>query len=165
MVHTTESPAPPVAPTLKTEFAFTVRASVAPPIVIGNGPDGLRRFVPILGGTFTGPLLSGKVVAGGGDWQVVRGDGVLSADAKYTLETSDGVLIAVTNRGIRHAPPDIMAKLTRGEPVPADSYYFRTAAQFEAPVGGKYDWVNRVIFAATAEREPNAAIIHFFRIL
>jgi hypothetical protein len=154
-----------MSPVLKTEFAFTAKVAVAPPIIIGNGPEGLRRFVPILGGTFTGPLLSGKVVAGGGDWQLVRTDGVLSVEAKYTLETSDGVLIAVTNRGIRHAPPDIMAKLTRGEQVPPDSYYFRTTAQFEAPLGSKYEWVNKVIFAATAEREPNAAVIHFFRIL
>jgi hypothetical protein len=138
---------------------------VAPPIVIGNAPEGLRRFVPILGGTFTGPLLSGKVVAGGGDWQVVRSDGVLAVEARYTLETSDGVLIAVTNCGIRHAPPDIMAKLTRGEPVPQDSYYFRTTAQFEAPLESNCEWVNRVVFAATAEREPDAAIIHFFRVL
>jgi hypothetical protein len=49
--------------------------------------------------------------------------------------------------------------------VPPGSYYFRTIAQFEAPVGGPHDWVNRVVFAATAEREPDTAVIHFFRIL
>jgi hypothetical protein len=152
-------------PELNLEFAFTVRASLEAPVVIGNGPEGLRRFIPIKGGTFSGPLLNGKVVPGSGDWQVVRPDGALKVEARYTLETTDGTLIAVNNRGIRHAAPDVMEKLTRGELVPPASYYFRTAATFEAPVGSACDWVNRTMFVATAEREPNAAIIHFFRLL
>jgi hypothetical protein len=150
---------------LKTEYAFTARVSVDSPTVVGNGPEGLRRFVAILGGTICGPLLTGKVLAGSGDWQVLRADGVLNVEARYTLETSDGVLIACTNRGIRHGPPDIMARLMRGEPVPTDSYYFRTTAQFEAPLGSPYEWMNRAMFAGKAEREPNAAIVHFFRVL
>lgn len=152
-------------PELNLEFAFTVRAALLPPVIVGQGPEGLRRFVPIDGGTFSGPLLSGKVLPGSGDWQVVRPDGVLNAEARYTLQTSDGVLIAVSNRGIRHAPPDIMEKLSRGEAVPAGSYYFRTSATFEAPLDSPHAWVNRTVFVSTAEREPSTAIIHFFRLL
>ena len=152
-------------PELNLEFAFTVRAALSPPIVVGQGPEGLRRFVPIVGGAFTGPLLSGNVVPGSGDWQVVRADGALNVEARYILETADRVLIAVNNRGIRRAAPDIMAKLTRGEPVPPNAYYFRTSATFEAPLGSPHEWVNRTIFVATAEREPSTAIIHFFRLL
>ena len=152
-------------PVLQTEYAFTARVAVAAPLVVGNGPEGLRRFVAIEGGTVSGPLLNGKVLAGSGDWQVVRADGVLNVEARYTLETSEGVRIACTNRGIRHAPPDIMGKLMRGEPVAVDSYYFRTTAQFEAPIGSPYEWMNHAMFAGKAEREPSAAIIHFFRVL
>jgi hypothetical protein len=152
-------------PTFQTEFAFTARVTVSAPVAVGDGPEGLRRFVAIEGGTVSGPLLTGKVLPGSGDWQVVRADGVLNVEARYILETSDGVRIACTNRGIRHAPPDIMGKLMRGEPVPVDSYYFRTTAQFEAPRGSPYEWMNHAMFAGKAEREPNAAIVHFFRIL
>lgn len=152
-------------PALETQFAFTARVAVAPPTSIGHGPEGLRRFVPILGGPASGPLFNGKVIAGSGDWQVVRDDGVLNVEARYTLESHDGVLIACTNRGIRHAPPEVMEKLMRGEPVPADSYYFRTSAQFEAPLGSAYEWMNRALFTGKAEREPSAAIVHFFRVL
>src|SRR3954465_623741 len=109
-------------PELSLEFAFTAPASLAPPIAVGQAPDGLRRFVPITGGSFAGPLLSGKVVPGSGDWQIVRSDGALNAEARYILETEDGVLISVNNRGVRHAAPDVMAKLNRGELVPATSY-------------------------------------------
>ncbi len=147
------------------DYAFTVRAALEPPIVIGQGPEGLRRFVPIIGGTFSGPLLSGKVVPGSGDWQVVRADGVLFADARYTLESASGVKFSVQNRGIRHAPPDIMEKLTKGEPVPASSHYFRTSALMEAPLDSEIAFLNRTLFVATAEREPNTAIIHFHRVL
>jgi hypothetical protein len=55
--------------------------------------------------------------------------------------------------------------LNRGEQVLPDVYYFRTAAQFEAAVSSPYDWLNRAVFMATAEREVGLAIIHFFRIL
>jgi hypothetical protein len=154
----------PAEPVLETEFAFTARVAVAPPITVGDGPEGLRRFVAIEGGPVAGPLFNGRVVPGSGDWQVVRADGVLKAEARYTLESHDGVLVACTNHGIRHAPPEIMASLMRGEPVPLDSYYFRTSAQFEAPIGSPYEWMNRTLFAGKAEREPSAAIIHFFRI-
>jgi hypothetical protein len=152
-------------PQLKSEYAFTVRASLEAPVIVGQGPEGLRRFVPITGGTFTGPLLSGKVIPGSGDWQVVRADGVLSADARYTLESQSGVRFSVHNRGIRHAPPDIMEKLTQGTPVSADSYYFRTCALIEAPLDSELAHLNRWLFIATAEREPNTAIIHFSRLL
>ena len=49
--------------------------------------------------------------------------------------TSEGTEIAVTNRGLRRAPPAMMERLLRGEPVDARNVYFRTAPVFEAPAG------------------------------
>jgi Protein of unknown function (DUF3237) len=43
--------------------------------------------------------------------------------------------------------------LNRGEQVLPDVYYFRTAAQFEAPVSSPYEWLDRAVFMATVERE------------
>src|ERR1044071_9834005 len=107
---------PSQQPEPQTQYAFTARVKVAAPTTIGNGPEGLRRFVAIEGGPVEGPMFKGRVIAGSGDWQVIRGDGILNVEARYTLESHDGVLIACCNRGIRHAPPDIMAKLMDGEP-------------------------------------------------
>lgn len=146
------------------EFAFEACVAVAQPLIVGESSHGLRRVVPIIGGTFAGPNFNGRVLAGGGDWQFVRPDGVLEVHAKYTLETDDGILIAVDNRGIRHATPAVMERLTRGEAVDPKDYYFRTAARFEAPLNSKYNWLNRKLFIAVAERQPTAAIVRFFTI-
>jgi len=146
------------------KFVFAARVTVDKPMVIGDSTHGLRRVVPITGGTFAGPTIKGKVVPGGADWQFVRPDGVLEIMAKYTLQTDDGVLIMITNSGMRHAPPAVMERLTKGEPVSGSEYYFRTTASFEAPVGSKYEWLNRAIFIGVAEREPSAAIIRFYMV-
>jgi len=131
--------------------------------VIGPSSHGLRRVVPILGGTVAGPRLSGRIVPGGADWQFVRPDGVLSLEAKYTLEADDGALIMVTNRGMRHGPPEIIERIGRGEDVPAGAYYFRSVAEFEAPLG-IHEWLNRALFIGIAERKAAVAIVRFHQL-
>ena len=151
------------APAAEMEFAFEARVMVQTPLVVGQSSHGLRRIVPITGGTFEGPNIRGRVIAGGADWQFVRPDGVLAVEAR-SLQTSDSVLIMVTNRGIRRAPQAVMERLGRGEPVQPSEYYFRTTAEFEAPIGSKYEWLNQSVFVGIAERRPDAAIIRFYRV-
>ncbi len=143
------------------EFVFEAAVKVDAPLIIGQSSHGLRRVIPILGGTVTGPRLTASVVPGGADWQFIRPDGVLSLEARYTLQTEDGALIMVVNRGMRHGPADIIEKIGRGEDVPADSYYFRTVAEFEAPIG-KYDWLNKALFLGVAERKAGLALVRFY---
>jgi Protein of unknown function (DUF3237) len=151
--------------TLRSRFAFEARVAVATPLVVGPATIGLRRIVPITGGTVSGPRFAGKVVPGGADWQVVRPDGVLQIEAKYTLESNDGVLVMVTNRGMRHGAPAVIEKLARGEAVDPSEYYFRTSAEFEAPSESKYAWMNRAIFIGVAERSANLAVVRFHEVL
>lgn len=152
------------APPVQTEFAFEARVTVDKPLVVGDSAHGLRRIVPITGGTVSGPLFKGRVVPGGADWQFVRPDGVLEVLAKYTLQADDGTLVLIENRGLRHASPPVMERITKGEPVDPKEYYFRTTAQFEAPRGSKYEWLNRAVFVGVAERHPDAAVIRFYRV-
>ncbi len=155
---------PPAPPALRTDFVFEARVKVDKPLVIGQSAYGLRRVIPIAGGSFAGPGIKGTVVPGGADWQFVRPDGVIDVQAKYTLKTDDGTLIMVENRGMRHAPPAVMERIAKGEPVPASEYYFRTTAQFEAPAGSKYEWLNRAVFIGVAERQPDAAVLRFYQV-
>jgi hypothetical protein len=48
-----------------------------------------------------------------------------------TLLTDDDALILMTYRGVRHGPPDVIARLGRGEPVDLSEYYLRSAPFFE----------------------------------
>jgi hypothetical protein len=151
-------------PKLQSEFVFEARIAVDKPIVVGDGPHGLRRVVPIAGGTVTGPKLTGTVVPGGADWQFVRPDGTLQIEAKYTLKADDGSLIMITNRGVRRGPKEVIERLAKGEQVDPALYYFRTSAEFEAPVGSKYAWLNNSVFVGVAERQAAAAVIRFFEV-
>lgn len=147
------------------EFVTEIRVQLDSIHVIGPSSHGLRRVVPILGGVMEGPQLNGRVLSGGADWQFVRPDGVLELEAKYTLETHDGVLIMVTNTGLRHGPPAVIEQLSRGEVVDPSQYYFRSVPQFEAPLGSAYEWMNKSIFIGSAARGPAAALVKFYRVL
>jgi hypothetical protein len=137
--------------------------TLAPPQELGDGPLGRRRVIPITGGSFSGERVSGRVLAGGADWQVIRADGVAELDARYTLETGDGALIYVRNFGYRHGPADVIRRLTAGEAVDPSAYYFRTTPRFET--GAKrYLWMNRIICVARGARRPAAVEFEMFEV-
>ena len=50
------------------------------------------------------------------DWQLLRSDGVLEMDLRFTLRTDDGALISMSAFGLRHGPPDVIAAMTSGGP-------------------------------------------------
>ena len=93
---------------------------------------------------------------GGADWQYVRGDGVIELEARYSIRTADGTEIAVTNRGLRRAAPEIMERMARGEAVDPALVYFRTVPTFEAPPAPTNGSIS--VFVATAARLPDSAI-------
>jgi len=135
----------------RVEFAYEAVVELGPAVEHGMAPDGERRHIPILGGTFEGPLLRGVILPNGADWQVTRSDGVLLLDAVYGMRTGDGAVIQVRNRGMRSGPPETMAALARGERIDPTSIYFRAAPTLIAPAG-PYDWLNRALFLCTGER-------------
>jgi hypothetical protein len=151
--------------TLETRLAFEARVALGDIIVVGPSAHGFRRIVPIVGGTFEGPRVRGRVLPSGADFQFIRPDGVLELEARYALETDDGVPLLVINRGLRRASPEVSERLLRGEPVAATEYYFRTCAQLEAPIGSRYEWLNGSLFIGRAERLPDAAVVQFYEVL
>ena len=141
-----------------------IDVQVGPIRDLGPTPHGRRRIIPILGGTVRGERLNGEVPAGGADWQYVRGDGVLELEARYSIRATDGAEIAVINRGMRRASPEVMDRLSRGEVVDPALVYFRTAPVFEAP-DGPHAWLNRSVFVGTAARFPDRVQIKVFEVL
>jgi len=144
-------------------FAFELRVSVGAPVMVGQVPRGQRRIVSILGGTFEGPNIKGKVVPGGADWQIIRADGFSELDTRYTLETEKGQLIYVQNAGMRHAAPAVMEKLLKGETVDPKLVYFRTIPTFET-AAPDLQWLTRALFIGTGERYPTEVVIRFWRV-
>ena len=143
------------------EYAFTAFVSAGVPLDAGPIAAGRRRIIPITGGHVEGPRLTGVVLPGGADWQVVLPDGTAQLVARYTLRATDGTLISVVNRGVRRGPPEVLARLAAGEAVDPASYYFRAAPCFEvAP--GPHDWLARSVFVATGERLPYQVVIRVF---
>jgi hypothetical protein len=142
---------------------FTVRFDVDAPRPLGATPFGQRRIVRITGGSFEGPRLRGTVLPEGGDWLLLRPDGVLQLDVRATLQTDDGHLIYMTYRGLRHGPPEVIERLNRGETVDPKSYYFRTSPVFET-AAAPYDWLNRIVAVATGERLPAGPIYTVYEV-
>lgn len=127
----------------------------------GETPLGKRRIIPITGGQFEGERLRGEVLPGGADWQLVRPDGVALLDARYTLRTDDGALIYVSNRGVRHGPPEVLAQLARGEDVDPALYYFRATPTFETGAA-HYGWLNNIVAVCSGVRRREAVVLGFW---
>lgn len=144
-------------------FVLELRAQVGPPVEIGDVPHGRRRIVPILGGTFSGPGIKGKVLPGGADWQIVRDDGLTELDTRYVLETDNGQLVYVQNRGVRHASPEVMQKLLAGEQVDPSLVYFCTTPTFEMS-DPDVQGLTRFVFVGVGERHPTEVVIRVWRV-
>ena len=148
---------------LRLEPLLKVDITLAEPLELGDSPLGRRRIINITGGTFRGERLSGKVLPGGADWQVIRTDGVADLDARYTLQTSDGALIYVKNHGYRHGPPEVLKKLSLGEDVDPSLYYMRTSPLFETG-DARYAWLNRLICVGTGARRKSSVHLEIFEV-
>ena len=144
-------------------LALTLRVQVGEPMEMGTVPRGRRRIIPILGGTFEGPGIRGRVLPGGADWQIVRSDGLAELDTRYTLQTDGGSLIYIQNAGMRHAPPDVTRKLLAGEPVDPSKVYFKTVPVFETSAP-ELEWLTRAIFVGTGERHPSEVVVRVWKV-
>lgn len=148
------------------EFAFRVKLTFPPGPRIRMPVRGgeQRGYVAVAGGVVAGPLLNGEVVAGsGGDWPLIRSDGVIAFDARYLIRADDGTMIQVFNRGFAHAAPEVQARIERGEPVDPAENYFRLSPSFEtAP--GQHDWLTRTVFVGLGEKHADHSIFDFYAV-
>ncbi len=118
---------------------------------------GRRRIIPIVGGRFHGPLISGEILDNGADWQVASPDGVAHIDTRYLLRLADGALAYLQTRGFRHGPADVISALARGEDVDPARYYFRVTLHFET-ASPRFGWLNHTLGLGSAIRRANAVV-------
>jgi hypothetical protein len=150
-------PPPPLVPMTRIECEVGAIES------LGAAPGGERRYVPLAGGRVFGPELNGRIVDGGVDWQWQRADGVIEIAAHYAIRADDGGLIEVRSDGLRHGTAEVLARLARGEAVPRDAMYFRTAVRFTT---GAPAWMhlNRAIAIACGARDARLVRLDLYRL-
>ena len=157
----------PDLPTLaepRLKFFADLRVEVGAPQQVGQTVHGLRRLIPITGGTATGDGWSARVLPGGADFQLIVNDRLSELDACYVLETDAGDFIYVQNRAVRSGPPELIARLVRGEPVDPAQIYFRCSPSFETAAPA-LSWMGERMFVGTGARYPDAVVMRFFELL
>jgi len=151
-------------PALQTRYVFTITARVGSVTSAGDIGTGVRRIIPITGGEVKGRDVNGKVCAFGADFQIIRPNELIELEAKYALQTDDGAVIYVENKGIRFGPVELLQRLKRGEPVDPGLIYFRTVPKFETG-DEKYRWLMESLFVGSAARHADRVVIDVHQVL
>jgi Protein of unknown function (DUF3237) len=120
---------------------MVLRLATAPTVEVGATRQGKLTIFPVTGGSFEGERLRGTVLAGGGDWVAVDGNGIFTLDLRVTLETDDGALIHMTFTGVRDDA----------------NHYFRTVPRFET-AAPKYAFLNRLLAVGIGEIRPDGPV-------
>ena len=150
---------------LRSRPLFDLVMNLEPPRHLGATPLGKRRLFTVTSGTFQGARLRGTVLPQpAADWLLERADGSARQDVRIVLETDDGETILMTYTGVRHATPEVAARLARGERVDVSEYYLRTAPFFET-ASEKYTWLNHLVSVAVGGRTPGGVAYRVFEIL
>jgi hypothetical protein len=151
----------PIEPRL--ELLYTLTADLGPPTTVGATPHGTRLIVPVTGGSFQGPRLTGRILPGGGDWLLVRPDGVGELDVRATLETDDGALLYVTYRGYISRVFELLPRWSQGEEIPREEHYFVTTPYFETAAPA-YDWLQRTVVVGLGQLIPGGVRYDVFTV-
>jgi hypothetical protein len=124
-----------------TEHLFSYSATLQPPEVLGEMPEGIRVNFWVTGGEAAGPKLRGKLLPVGADWMTLRRDGVAMLDVRASVLSDDGALIDVTYPGLGDLGADGYARFLRGD-LPA-KLSLRTLPRFRC-AHPAYAWLHRV---------------------
>lgn len=148
---------------LQTKYVFTINAHIGDVVTAGETGHGVRRIIPIVGGEVRGEI-TGKVCPFGADFQIIRPNELIELEAKYALQTDDGAVIYVENKGIRFGPVELLQKLKRGEPVDPALIYCRSSPKFETG-HEKYRWLMERLFVASVARHADRVVIDVHQVL
>ncbi|KAJ9658482.1 hypothetical protein H2198_003634 [Neophaeococcomyces mojaviensis] len=168
---------------------FTLHVELSTPYTIGSTLHGERRFIPITGGIIDGPQLKGKILPGGGDWNLVQPNGIVHLMAKYTIslveEDGSETLVTITNEGIGRASREVMdgvfhaadpssfssgrmggsedAELGENE---HDLWYTRTTPRFDVRTGSKYEYLCRSLWLVVLKppQKQGEVVINVFQV-
>ena len=146
------------------EFVFEIRVDVAAELPVRTRPGDELGFIPITGGTVTGPRFSGTVVPNsGGDWASHEA-GTWHLDARYALRHDDGSVVEIWNRGYYRATTEQEARLAAGEAVSELELYYRCAPTFSTDAAAHL-WLTAHQFVGMIRNEAGRICIRVFLLL
>lgn len=136
----------PGLPFPKLELLAHVQADLPKFSVFGATPEGLRIAFYITDGNWAGPLIHARYKSEGGDWIIVRRDGVAVPNARATLETSDGALLYYELTGTIDLGPDGYARSLANDfpDFAALAIVARISTSSE-----RWNWLNRLTLVGT----------------
>lgn len=149
-----------VPPVPGLEAALEVEVRLGPIEDHGMTRVGHRRVVPIVGGTVTGEF-DGQILPGGADWQIVRADGCIEIDGRYSARAADGSLLYLHAVGVRSGDPAVLEAILRGADVAPEDYYFRAAITLESSSHPEFE---RSLYVASYVREADAVRFVAYRV-
>ena len=142
------APAVPAPDTLKTMLLMDLVLETAMPVTMGS-----RTAIGIVGGTFEGPMLRGKIAGPGADWPVAVNPTTRRLDGRATLVTDDDQRIYMTYDGVLYTPPT-----GQGE------RYWRAVPVFRTD-SAKYEWLNRIVAVGVNYTVPQRIGYRIFQVL
>jgi hypothetical protein len=158
------TPIDPSAMAIPARHLFRMRIELLNVVTVGDTPFGHRRVISVAGGRFEGDRLSGNIRGdGGSDWLLRCADDSFRQDVRLTLQTDDGAIVLMSYRGVRHSVADVRERIARGEHVPANEYYLRTAPFFET-AAPQYAWLNTIVSIGIGAIEAGTARYDVFEV-
>lgn len=128
-------------------LVFEAELQLGTILELGRTQYGMRRVIPISGGTVTGPMLEGELLAFGLEWELTTADGGVELEARNALRASDGSAIYVRSCGAARAGGSV-----------------RVVLDFEAPASGDHAWLNEGTFVATRELGQGTMSLRVFQV-
>lgn len=150
------------------KFSFSIEIKVDKPVMInGTAERGKRQLISILEGKVSGRI-SGKVLPGGIDSQIIQPDGSCHLSARYGIQTDLGC-VYIENNGIRRIPAQWRERLFDEDmsffnEIPQDEIYFRAVPKFEV-YSEALRWLNEAIFICTGQRTAQGVSLKFYELL
>lgn len=135
-------------PKLRSELLCVVEAELEPAQTIGPTPHGNRQIVYAKGGVVKGSKINGRVLPGGGDWLLIKPDGIGEINVRATMQTDDGALIYTHYTGVLNF----------------ETGYFRTTPRFETS-SGDYAWLNNIVAVGVGQSTDTGVRYHIYQIL
>jgi hypothetical protein len=121
----------------------TIDATLAAPMVVGQGAAGMRVIFEVGDATVKGDRLSGRAKGPGADWVLLHRDAG-TIDVRMSIETDDGAVVFVQY----HGKVDVS-----GQPI-----RMRVAPRFETG-DERYAWLNAV--QAVGVGESDGTSLHY----